>query len=279
MVGNVSWAQAAGRGRVRFRITVLDGSHERSKVACSALEQAGYLVERFATLRAAEISYWQPPDLLLAAVNLPDGNEIDTVRRIRGNNHERKPRTILVAASREEGARLMLEVGAEGFISSPFTPNELISCVQAVLQHAFPLPIPGASTPAHADIVIDPSAMKVVIRGHEVPTTTLEYRLIEYMARHNGKVFTRDALLDALWGDLRFVTPRSVDACVGRIRGKIEADRSAPTYLKTVRGIGYKLDASTHWKAAVSDSCQCLSCSMLRVSRTVSNPPSDRTGT
>ena len=69
--------------------------------------------------------------------------------------------------------------------------------------------------------MIDSWAMKVSVHGSEVPTTSLEFRLIEYLARHRGQVFTRDLLLDAVWGDMQFVTPRSVDACIRRIREKI----------------------------------------------------------
>jgi two-component system phosphate regulon response regulator PhoB len=68
---------------------------------------------------------------------------------------------------------------------------------------------------------------------------------MEYLVRHRGRVFTRDELLDAVWGESRFVTPRSVDACVRRIRKKIEPDHANPTYLKAVRGVGYRLDALT----------------------------------
>jgi len=141
-----------------------------------------------------------------------------------------------------------------------------------------PLSRPGTVTD-QAEVVINSSGMRLMVRGKEVPTTTLEFRLVDYMARHRGKVFTRDALLDAVWGDIRFVTPRSVDACVGRIRKKIERNHSAPAYLKTVRGIGYKLDAPTAWETASSEHCQCFSCSLVRMRFRV--PPkssSTRTG-
>jgi DNA-binding response OmpR family regulator len=103
--------------------------------------------------------------------------------------------------------------------------------------------------------------MKLSVRGSEVPTTSLEFRLIEYLARHRGQVFTRDLLLDAVWGDMQFVTPRSVDACIRRIREKIEPDRNSPTYLKTIRGVGYRLDAVAAWELAPNDGCTCLACS------------------
>jgi DNA-binding response OmpR family regulator len=86
--------------------------------------------------------------------------------------------------------------------------------------------------------------MKISVRGNEVPATRLEFRLLDYLARNQDRVFNRDQLLDAVWGDMQFVTPRAVDACVRRIRRKIEPDRAQPTYLKTVRGIGYRFDGA-----------------------------------
>jgi DNA-binding winged helix-turn-helix (wHTH) protein len=119
------------------------------------------------------------------------------------------------------------------------------------------------------DILINSSAMTVAVRGKEITTTTLEFRLIHYMARHQGEAFTRDALLDAVWGDLQFVTPRSVDACIRRIRRKIEPNSSSPTFLKSVRGIGYKLDATPVWQTSAD--CECAACSGARM-RTKAGP-------
>jgi len=123
-------------------------------------------------------------------------------------------------------------------------------------------PQPGAAGSGDtADLVIDSWAMKLFFRGTEIATTSLEFRLIEYLARHRGQVFTRDVLLDAVWGDVQFVTPRSVDACIRRIRQKIEPDRKRPTMLKTIRGVGYRLDAATLWRSATNEDCNCPACS------------------
>jgi two-component system phosphate regulon response regulator PhoB len=89
-------------------------------------------------------------------------------------------------------------------------------------------------------------ALRVSVAGETLPTTILEFRLLEYMARNRGRVFTRDQLLDAVWGQERFVTPRSVDACVRRIRNKIQSTRAGAAFLKTVRGVGYCLESTPH---------------------------------
>ncbi|HEX4424284.1 MAG TPA: response regulator transcription factor, partial [Terriglobales bacterium] len=92
-------------------------------------------------------------------------------------------------------------------------------------------------------IEIDGSSMILKVDGRAVPTTTREFRLLDYMARHTARVFTRDQLLDAVWSEGSFVTPRSVDVYMRRLREKIEPDPDNPMYLKTVRGIGYRFDA------------------------------------
>jgi DNA-binding response OmpR family regulator len=93
------------------------------------------------------------------------------------------------------------------------------------------------------DINVDAGAMILKVRGKMVPTTATEFRLLDHFARHTGRVFTRDQILDAVWRDTAFVTPRSVDVYVRRIREKIEKDPENPRYLKTVRGAGYRFEA------------------------------------
>jgi len=95
---------------------------------------------------------------------------------------------------------------------------------------------------AVGEIDIDPGAMVLRVRGKPVSTTATEFRLLDYLARHAGRVFTRDQLLDSVWRDTAYVTPRSVDVYVRRIREKIEPDPENPRYLKTVRGAGYRFE-------------------------------------
>ncbi|HXZ40837.1 MAG TPA: response regulator transcription factor [Terriglobales bacterium] len=164
----------------------------------------------------------------------------------------------LLDSGTEEHHVSALECGADDCITQPFNPRELVARVQAVLRRS-PLS-PSAASRDKADLVIDSWAMKVLVRGTEVSTTTLEFRLIEYMARHRGQVLTRDVLLDAVWGDMQFIAPRSVDACIRRIRRKIEPERGKPTLLRTIRGVGYRLDAAAAWRSGSSGSCDCPAC-------------------
>jgi len=224
-----------------------------------ALAQAGYEVRSFQSVDILAEALLEPPALLLVALMMPDGTGVQLCRAFRGNpllSHI--PVVFMLEDDREEHRVLALDCGGDDCIVKPFSQRELVARVQAVLRRLAPRAHgPGSRTP---ELMIDSSAMKLSVRGSDVATTSLEFRLIEYLARHRGQVFTRDLLLDAVWGETQFVTPRSVDACIRRIREKIEPDRAAPTYLKTVRGVGYRLDAETAWHFTSSEGCDCPAC-------------------
>ncbi|MGO9125018.1 MAG: response regulator transcription factor [Terriglobales bacterium] len=232
---------------------------EGCDTARDCLEAAGYEVHTFSTSEMIAEAESSRPALMLISLLLPDGSGISLCRRIRENSVlARTPLLFLLGDTTEEHRILALESGGDDCIVKPFSPRELVARVQAVLRRFSPeLPFSGA---ASSDFVIDSSAMRLSVRGAEIPTTSLEFRLIEYLAQHRGQVFTRDLLLDAVWGDMQFVTPRSVDACIRRVREKIEPDRSRPTYLKTIRGVGYRLDAVPVWRSSPNESCDCAVC-------------------
>jgi two-component system phosphate regulon response regulator PhoB len=150
------------------------------------------------------------------------------------------PIIFLTARASENDRVLGLEVGADDYITKPFATRELVARVKAVLRR-FERPA-APSVLSFEEIVIDEGAMRLTVRGELTTTTATEFRLLDYLARHPGRVFSRDHLLDSVWGDARFVTPRSVDVYVRRIREKIEVDPENPRYLQTVRGAGYRFE-------------------------------------
>jgi DNA-binding response OmpR family regulator len=240
-------------------IFVVDGEIEVCQAARECLEEAGYAVRTFFSSDVMTHAEDERPQLMLVSLMMPDGSGLTLCRSIREHVLlARTPIMFLLEEAVEEHRILALECGGDDCIVKPFSPRELVARVQAVLRRLAPAgDLPGGQS---AELMIDSWAMKVSVRGSEVPTTSLEFRLIEYLARHRGQVFTRDLLLDAVWGDMQFVTPRSVDACIRRIRGKIEPDRSRPTYLKTIRGVGYRLDAMASWQSTPSEGCDCIAC-------------------
>src|SRR4029078_3221995 len=132
-----------------------------------------------------------------------------------------------------------VELGRAGYITKPFSPKEVVARVKAVLRR-FEQPLQKEIVKA-GELVIDTAAMRVTTRGEEVVTMATEFRLIEFLATHPGRVFTRKALLDAVWHDTAFVTPRIVDVYIRRLREKIERDPEHPRHIHTVRGAGYML--------------------------------------
>jgi two-component system phosphate regulon response regulator PhoB len=223
-------------------IFVLEDDADISRLVQHNLEAAGFTARVFTTtapvLADAER---KAPDLFLLDIMVPGGDGLDLCRRIRRNPALSSTPVIFLTARTSESDRVLgLELGADDYITKPFSPRELIARVKAVLRR-FERP----TTPAQLnfdDVEIDANAMQVKVRGELMTTTATEFRLLEYLARHPGRVFSRDHLLDAVWGDARFVTPRSVDVYVRRIREKIETDAENPRYLVTVRGAGYRFE-------------------------------------
>jgi phosphate regulon transcriptional regulator PhoB len=180
-----------------------------------------------------------PPDLLILDLMLPKISGLDICKEIRRDvTLNRLPILILTAKGEEADRVVGLELGADDYVTKPFSPRELAARVKALLRRSEP----GAPSEKMLEVGalrIDPAAYRVTRSGKAVPMSTLEFRLLYFLASRPNRVFTRDQLLDAVWGTERFVTPRSVDVYVRRLREKIEMDPQRPTYMKTIRGAGY----------------------------------------
>ena len=223
-------------------IFVLEDEADILRLVQYHLEAAGFTVKPYPTQGTIVAdAERQPPALFLLDIMVPGGDGLDLCRRLRQNpTLSIIPIIFLTARAQENDRVLGLELGADDYITKPFGTRELIARVKAVLRR-FERP----STPSvlkFEDVEIDANAMQLRVGGELVTTTATEFRLLDYLARHPGRVFSRDHLLDAVWGDARFVTPRSVDVYVRRIREKIESDPELPRYLKTMRGAGYRFE-------------------------------------
>jgi phosphate regulon transcriptional regulator PhoB len=180
-----------------------------------------------------------PPDLLLLDLMLPKMSGLDICREVRRDDSLNRLPILMLTARGDEADRVVgLEMGADDYVTKPFSPRELLARVKALLRRAEP-PADAPRTIEVGKLAIDPASYRVSHAGKAVPLSTLEFRLLYYLASRPNRVFTRDQLLDAVWGTDRFVTPRSVDVYVRRLREKIESDPENPIHLKTVRGAGY----------------------------------------
>jgi len=229
---------------VKQTIFVVEDDPDISLLVRHHLEGAGFAVRVYATGNGLVAdAERQRPSLFVLDIMIPGKDGLELCRQIRQTpNLHSSPVIFLTARSGEADRILGLELGADDYIPKPFSPRELVARVKAVLRR-FERPL-SQSPVRVGEIEIDPSAMTLTVAGKLVTTTATEFRLLDYFMRHVGRVFTRDQLLDSVWRDTAFVTPRSVDVYVRRLREKIEPDAENPRYLKTVRGAGYRFEAA-----------------------------------
>lgn len=229
------------------------------RIAPDDLEREGFLVRTLSmgtdVIQQAEQLH---PSLIIIETTVLRGRALELCLGIRCvQSLARTPLILLASNASEEEHVLGLESGADDYITELSSGREVVARVRAVMRrfarqevHSGMSQIPppllqslvGTLNPAirRGDIEIDTTAMRILVRGCEIVTTNLEFRLLYYLVHNQARVFTRDQLLDAVWGS-QYVELRSVDACVRRLRRKIEPDPLRPTYLRTVRGVGYCL--------------------------------------
>jgi DNA-binding response OmpR family regulator len=181
-----------------------------------------------------------PVDMVLLDVLLPDLDGFEICRALRADDRTRSLPVIFLTAKGAEIDRVVgLEIGADDYVVKPFSPRELVARVKAVLRRK--LPTEAVREVAEGgEVRLDASTREVTVRGDMVELSALEFRLLHYLVSHPRRIFSRDRLLDVVWGRDRFVTPRTVDVHIRRLRAKIEVDPDNPRYLQTVRGSGYR---------------------------------------
>lgn len=235
--------QATDKPRDADLIYVVEDDPDVSQLIEHNLRTAGYEVSTFFSgTPVVPMAARALPSLFLLDIMLPGINGFDLCRQIR--QHERLGKTpiIFLSARTEEPDRLQAyDAGGDGYITKPFSPRELIARIRNILRTR-----PEAPTREIiqvGDLKIDIASMTVCVEDRTLLTTVHEFRLLEYLAQHRGCVFSREHLLDAVWKEGSFVTPRSIDVFVWRLRKKIERDPRHPRYLKTLRGVGYRFEA------------------------------------
>lgn len=227
------------------KIFVVEDDSDITVLIRHTLESAGFQVLTYASVESViSDAKKERPSLFLLDIMLPGSDGLDLCRRVRqaGASLAATPVVFLTAKTSETDRILGLELGGDDYITKPFSPRELVARINAVLRRCEgPLP-PGKIETGELEINAD--AMTLKVRGALVGTTATEFRLLHYLAQHAGRVFTRDQILDAVWRETTFVSPRSVDVYIRKLREKIEADPEHPRYLKTARGAGYRFEVA-----------------------------------
>ena len=223
-------------------IFVVEDDYDICRLIEHNLRSAGYGVHSFSTGASVVTEATRAhPRLFLLDVMLPGTDGFDLCRQIRQIELLAKIPIIFLTARTSEADRVKgLELGGDDYITKPFSPRELVARVRAVLRGSREMSLSEVLN--FGELEIDPCSMTVTVAGRAVTTTVREFRPLEYLASHRSRVFTREQLLDAIWKETAFVTPRSVDVYVRRLQEKIERDPSKPRYLKTLRGVGYRFE-------------------------------------
>ena len=177
--------------------------------------------------------------LLILDLMLPGIQGMELCRIVRNDPKTARLPIIMLTAKGEELDRVLgLEMGADDYMSKPFSPRELIARVKAVLRRSVEKPFSEKILKV-GELEIDRERYTVSLKGKLIKLSATEFKLLLFLAERKGKVFSRDQLLDAVWRDEAFVEPRTVDVHVRRLRSQIEDDPAHPRYVKTMRGIGY----------------------------------------
>jgi DNA-binding response OmpR family regulator len=228
----------------RSLVFVVEDEEDIARLISHNLQAAGFDVQSFVSGGSVVPEALRGmPSLFLLDVMLPGADGFELCRQIRQTPPLSSTPIIFLTAKTGEADRVKgLELGGDDYITKPFSPRELVARVRSVLRGLRKTPI-APEVLRLGDLEIDTSSMTVRVQGRTVFTTAREFRLLEYLANHSGRVLTRDQLLDAVWKETPFVTPRSIDVYVRRLREKIEPDPRHPMYLKTLRGIGYRFES------------------------------------
>ncbi len=222
-------------------VLVVDDEATILDVVGRYMERAGYETHRAATgpeaLRSVELDR---PDLVVLDLMLPGIDGIEVMRQL----HEAPgPRiaVILLTARGEESDRLIgLRQGADDYVVKPFSPAELVARVGAVLRRVSP-PDDEAPPIEHGPLRIEPASRRALLDGEELALTQREFDLLAYLTEHPGRVYSRDQLMEAVWGEPFFNDTSTVTVHVRRLRAKLGDDPTEPRFIETVWGVGYRL--------------------------------------
>jgi two-component system, OmpR family, alkaline phosphatase synthesis response regulator PhoP len=229
---------------VRHRVVIIEDEKDIVELVAYNLRKEGFDVQSFSRGKEGlENLRHKPADLVLLDILLPDVNGFEICKRLRSDERLKNVPVIFLTAKGEEFDRVLgLELGADDYVVKPFSPRELVARVRAVLRRQERAAERSEVVEA-GDLSLDPLTQEVRVGGRAVELSALEFKLLHFLASNPRRIFSRDRLLDAVWGRDHFVTPRTVDVHIRRLREKIEREAERPRYIQTVRGSGYRFSA------------------------------------
>jgi DNA-binding response OmpR family regulator len=221
-------------------VLVVDDDHKLIQLVRMYLEREGFTVlAAYDGLHALEMFERHRPGFVVLDLLLPKVDGVSVCRQIRKSSNV--PILMLTAKVEEVDKLVGLSVGADDYVTKPFSPRELVARVRAILRRAAQ-PKPAAARLIQGELTMDIERHEVFLDGREVRLTPIEYKLLQALMEFPGRVFTRDQLLAHVYAfDEAVVVDRTVDVHIGKLREKLTDDPARPKYIQTVRGVGYKL--------------------------------------
>ena len=227
------------------KILVIEDEPDIRKLVQYNLTQEHFnVVEAEDGEQALSLLQREKPNLVILDLMLPGLSGLELCKLLRQrNNTSRLPILMLTAKAGETDRIVGLEMGADDYLAKPFSPREMVARVRAILRRAESKPASETAVSYEkGPLKIDFSTYEVFVRGKPVKLTLKEFELLRFLVQNPSRVLNRDQLLDRVWGGETFVTPRTVDVHIRRLRKAIEKDDRKPKWILTVRGVGYKLD-------------------------------------
>jgi len=232
--------EPASRRETARKVLVVDDESPIVEAVAYSLRKEGFLTSTAADAdECLEAARSYQPDLIILDVMLPSASGFDVCRELR--SYSNVPIIMLTARADETDRVVGLEIGADDYIVKPFSMRELIARVKSILRRAGVSPDAPSEQPIQdGDLTIDPGRFEVQLGARRIDLSPKEFELLRFLMSHPGHVFSRQALLDRVWGADAYVEDRTVDVHIRWLREKIEKLPSRPERLLTVRGVGYK---------------------------------------
>ncbi|MEN6467987.1 MAG: response regulator [Smithella sp.] len=225
------------------KILIVDDEQDIADLVSYNLEKEGYVtIKAYDGGDVLKTVKNQKPDLIILDLMLPRMNGLDICRAIRANPETVQLPIIMLTAKSDEVDKIIgLEIGADDYMTKPFSVKELIARVRTVLRRIQEGKKPVIKETFEFDgLVINYVSCSVTVDGRPVMLSPTELKLLFFLSRNPGRVYSRDQILVHVWGDDTFITDRAVDVHIRRLRSQIEKDMEHPHYILTVRGFGYR---------------------------------------